>query len=161
MKKVWIKLYKGVDIMDWNAKVKDIIKKGKWAKNSITLGRVQCGKLVEDNEKLMLFIVSDILEKPLYTKVEKVLVADNQIVVFYDGEYGSLLEEEEYDKFSAFLKREEWDVLFGGNTVDRLYKMNMLFEEEGFYIEAHETMEDFLGRYDKDASKEICKEYNL
>ncbi|MCY6369026.1 hypothetical protein [Clostridium ganghwense] len=147
--------------MDWSVKVQKIIDKDKWTKNSITMSRVQCGKLVEENDKLMLFIVSDILDKPFYTRVERVLVADNQIIAFYDGEYGSLLEENEYNKFSAFFKKEEWDILFGGNTIDRLDKMNMISEEEGFYIEAHETMESFLGRYDKNATEQICTHYKL
>ncbi|MCY6959165.1 hypothetical protein [Clostridium brassicae] len=147
--------------MNWNKKIEDIIRDGKWTKNSIRLGRVQCGKLVEEKGSLALFIVSDILMKPLYTKVEKMVVADNEIVVFYDEKFGALLEEGEYEKFSRFFNKEEWDVLFGGDTIDRLDKMELIHEREGFYIEPHETMEAYLGKYDQNATKDLCSQYNL
>lgn len=147
--------------MSWDSKIKDIIQQGKWSKNSISLGRVQCAKLAKEDEKLILFIVSDILTKPLYTKVEKIVVANNEIIAFYDEEFATLLEVEDYNKFSDFFKKEEWDILFGGNTIDRLDKMNLLSDKEGIYVEPHESMNSYLEKYDKNATKEICEEYNL
>lgn len=147
--------------MEWNEKVQNIIKDKKWSKNSIRLGRVQCGKLMEEKGELGLVITSDVLTKPLYGRVEKMVVADNEIIVFYDDNYASILGEEEYDKFSNYFSKEEWQSLFGGDTIEYLEKMNLIEEREGFYLETHETVEQYLGKSDENATKDLCSKFNL
>ena len=126
--------------MNWSQKVENIINNKKWIKNDTGLWKVQCCKLVRDDEDLMVFIVSDELNGPLYTRVEKISVINknSELVVFYDGQYGAVLEESEYDTYSEFVNESEWQALFSGNATTELLKMNMVTDEEGFYIESHE-----------------------
>lgn len=149
--------------MDWSQKVENIISNKRWIKNDTGLWKVQCCKLVRDVEDLMVFIVSDELDGPLYTRVEKISVINNnsELVVFYDGQYGSVLEESEYNAYSEFVTEKEWQALFSGNATAELLKMNMVTDEEGFYIESHEGMERFISDFDEQASEELAEHFNL
>ncbi|KYH29041.1 MULTISPECIES: hypothetical protein [Clostridium] len=149
--------------MDWNKKIEDIINNKKWIKNDTGLWKIQCCKLFKDNGELMLFIVTDELNGPAVARVEKVVVTNNssELVMFYDNEYDAVLEEDEYEHYSEFLTREEWDVLFSGNAAKELFEMDMLSEEEGFYVEPHEGIERFMNNYDKEISEEIAGYFNL
>ncbi|MEA4825808.1 MAG: hypothetical protein VB130_04135 [Clostridium sp.] len=147
--------------MDWNSKIENIIQNKKWIKNDTGLWKVQCCKLVRDKEELMVFIVTDELDGPAYARVEKMVITNNELVVFYDGEYGAPLEENEYENFSDLLTQREWRVLFSGNAVSELLDMDIVTEEEGFYIESHEGINRFINNFDEKASEEIAEHFNL
>lgn len=147
--------------MDWNSKIENIIQNKKWIKNDTGLWKVQCCKLVRDKEELMVFIVTDELDGPAYARVEKMVITNNELVIFYDGEYGAPLEENEYENFSDLLTQREWRVLFSGNAVSELLDMDIVTEEEGFYIESHEGINRFINNFDEKASEEIAEHFNL
>ncbi|QGU95622.1 hypothetical protein GOM49_11475 [Clostridium bovifaecis] len=149
--------------MDWNNKIENILNNKKWIKNDTGLWKIQCCKLFKDNEELMLFIVTDELNGPAVTKVEKVVITNNnnELVMFYDNQYDIVLEEGEYEHYSEFLTVREWDALFSGNAVKELLEMDMVSEEEGFYVEPHEGIERFMNNYDERASEEIAEHFNL
>lgn len=149
--------------MNWNKKVESIIENGMWIKNDTGLWKVQCCKLIRDKEELMLLIVTDELDGPALVRVEKIVVTnnDNELVVFYDGEYKVTLDEEEYENYSEVLTREEWDALFSGNATKQLLEMDVVTEQEGFYVESHEGMSRFVDNYDERASEEIAEYFNL
>ncbi|GEM_PF-1551645 len=149
--------------MNWSKKVENIISNKKWVKNDTGLWKVQCCKLVKEEEDLGVFIVSDELDGPLYTRVEKISVINknSELVVFYDGQYGSVLDESEYDTYSGLVTENEWKALFSGNATTELIKMNMVTDEEGFYIESHEGMERFINDFDEQASEEIAEHFHL
>lgn len=149
--------------MDWNSKIENIIKNKKWIKNDTGLWKVQCCKLVRDKEELMVFIVTDELDGPAISRVEKIVVTNNnnELVVFYDGEFDTTLDEEDYDSYSEFFTLKEWGVLFNGNAAKELLEMDMITDEEGFYIESHEGMSRFIGNFDENASEEITEYFKL
>ncbi|MGY0375038.1 hypothetical protein [Clostridium sp. JNZ J1-5] len=147
--------------MDWNSKIENIIQNKKWIKNDTGLWKVQCCKLVRDKEELMVFIVTDELDGPAYARVEKMVITNNELVVFYDGEYGAPLEENEYENFSDLLTQREWKALFSGNAASELLDMDIVTEEEGFYIESHEGVNRFINNFDEKASEEIAEHFNL
>lgn len=149
--------------MDWNSKIESIIKNKKWIKNDTGLWKVQCCKLVRDKEELMVFIVTDELDGPAISRVEKIVVTNNnnELVVFYDGEFDTTLDEEDYDSYSEFFTLKEWGVLFNGNAAKELLEMDMITDEEGFYIESHEGMSRFIGNFDENASEEITEYFKL
>lgn len=149
--------------MDWNREIEDIIENKRWIKNDTGLWKVQCCKLVRDKEELMVFIVTDELDGPAYARVEKIVVTNNnnELVVFYDGEYGAPLEENEYENFSDLITQQEWKALFSGNAVSELINMNLVTEEEGFYIESYEGINKFINNFDEKASEEIAEHFNL
>lgn len=149
--------------MDWNSKIESIIKNKKWIKNDTGLWKVQCCKLVRDKEELMVFIVTDELDGPAISRVEKIVVTNNnnELVVFYDGEFDTTLDEEDYDSYSEFFTLKEWSALFSGNAAKELLEMDIVTDEEGFYIESHEGMSRFIGNFDENASEEIAEYFKL
>ncbi|MDP4143744.1 MAG: hypothetical protein Q8936_04580 [Bacillota bacterium] len=149
--------------MDWNQRLQDIISRKKWVKNDIGKSRVQCVKLINDNNILMIIIVSDTLDHPVIARVEKVLIIDKQLVLFYDGEYCENIDKDEYARYADFLTNEEWKIIFGGDDVINMLRLNkMISEEEGFYAELHQTIEQFMERgYDKESSESLNKELHL
>lgn len=147
--------------MDWNEKIEEIIKSGKWIKNDIGMARIQCSKLIKDNEELGLFISSDVYNEPVYARVERIVVANNEVIIFYDNEYESVLEEKEYEDYSDLFSIDEWNALFGGETVEKLKEMNLISEKEGFYVETHESIESYINHYDEIISEDICEHFNL
>lgn len=92
--------------MDWKKRIKDIIDNNKWVKNDTGVWKVQCAKLFEDNNTLRLILVTDELEGPVSTQVEKIIVTNNEdLVLFYDERFNSILKEEDYDKFSKVVDK--------------------------------------------------------
>lgn len=149
--------------MEWNKKIEDIIKGKKWMRNDSGLWKVQCCKLFRDNEELMILIVADELEGPACARIEKIAVVNNntELIVFYDNEYDVMLEEDEYENFSEVVSRKEWDVLFEGNATKELIDMGMTLEEEGVYVEPHESVDRFMKNYDEKTSEEIAEHFHL
>ncbi|AGK98231.1 hypothetical protein [Clostridium pasteurianum] len=143
-------------------KIEEIINNGKWIKNDIGMGRVQCIKPVKDSKEMLVIIVSDTLSTPISCRVEKIIIANGEIIVFYDGEYIQRVEKDEYDRYRNFLNENEWDAIFRHDPVKHLYENHMISEEKGLYAEMHETLEKYMqSGYDTEASEFLCKKYNL
>ncbi|EDS76150.1 hypothetical protein [Clostridium massiliodielmoense] len=148
--------------MDWKKRIKDIVNNNKWVKNDTGLWKVQCAKLFEDNNTLRLILVTDELEGPVSAHVEKIIITNNKdLILFYDERFNSILKEEDYDKFSKIVNREQWDALFTGEATKNLVAMNVVGSEEGFYVEPHEAINQFVDNYDEKLSEELDKQFNL
>ena len=148
--------------MDMTSKIDEFISNGKWIKNDIGMGRVQCCKIVRDEKELLILIVSDTLDTPISVSVEKILVVSNEIILFYDGQYIQRVEKSEYKRYKHFLSEEEWRVIFEKNIVKELIKNKMISEDKGFYVEMHETLERYMKNgYDEKLTDIICHKYNL
>lgn len=148
--------------MNLDNKIEKIINNNKWIKNDIGMGRVQCVKLVKDSKELLVIIVSNTLSTPISCRIEKIIIAHEEIVVFYDGEYIQRVEKDEYNRYRNFLNENEWNVIFRNDPVKQLYENHMISEEKGFYAEMHETLEKYMeSGYDAEASEFLCKKYNL
>lgn len=148
--------------MNWDNKIEDIITNDKWIKNDTGLWKVQCSKLFKDEDRLKLLLVTDELDGPACAKVEKIVVTNNNdLILFYDDRFDSILKEDEYDKFSKVVNKKEWDTLFTGKATEELVKMNVTSEEKGFYVEPHESVSDFINSYDEKISDELAQHFNL
>lgn len=148
--------------MNSSRRIDDLIRQGKWIKNDIGMSRVQCFKLLKDEEKLMMIIISEELKIPIFTRVEKIMVVDNEIVLFYDGQYYERVEKDEYNRYKTYLSSEEWNIILEHNAIEKLGEKNMISEDKGFYAELHETIESYIERdYDKESTKELNYTYNL
>ncbi|AJA47535.1 hypothetical protein CPAST_c14560 [Clostridium pasteurianum DSM 525 = ATCC 6013] len=153
---------KNTTSMDIEYKIEKLIYEGKWVKNDIGMGRIQCVKLVKDSKELLVIIVSNTLNTPVSCRVEKIIIVNGEIIVFYDGEYMQRVEKEEKDIYKGILNEREWNIIFKDDPVKKLYENNMISNEKGFYIEMHETLEKYMENgYDTEASKFICKKYNI
>lgn len=142
--------------------IDNIIKGGKWVKNDIGMGRVQCSKLVRDKEKMMIILISDKIEFPICSQVEKMVVVNGEIIMFYDGQYYERVEEEEYDRYKDYLSRDEWSIIHGSEPIKKLEEKNMISDTDGFYAEIHETVNKYIEReYDKKATDELNLAYKL
>lgn len=148
--------------MDWIKYLDNILKNKKWVRNDIGMGRVQFVKLMEIEEDLMLIIASDNLEAPFYTRVENLLIVNNELILFYDGEYGEMLNKNEYDDYKEYISKEEWNSIFERELSLKLEELNFSSKEEGFYAELHETIEEYMeDQYDEEASEKLREHYGL
>ncbi|GAB6149971.1 hypothetical protein [Clostridium novyi] len=148
--------------MDWKKRIKDIIDNNKWVKNDTGVWKVQCAKLFEDDNTLRLILVTDELEGPVSTQVEKIIVTNNEdLVLFYDERFNSILKEEDYDKFSKLVDKEQWDALFTGEATKNLVDMDVVGSEDGFYVEPHEGISRFKDNYNESLSEELDKYFNV
>lgn len=148
--------------MDWKKRIKDIIDNNKWVKNDTGLWKVQCSKLFQDNNTLGLILVTDELEGPILAEVEKIIVTNNEdLVIFYDKIFNSVLKEEDYDKFCKIIDKKQWDALFTGEATKNLVDMDVVISENGFYVESHESINQFTGNYNKSLSEELQKYFNV
>lgn len=148
--------------MNWIKNIEGIIKNGKWVKNNLGMGRIQFGKLVEIDEELMLFIVSDSFDGPLFARVENMLVSNNELIIFYDGEYTENVENTDYDEYSNFFSEEEWDAMYSDTVGDALPDLNIVAKKELFYAELSENVDDYIeSGYDEEATDEICERFNV
>lgn len=153
--------YQDIQNNDVN-RIEEFINKGKWIKNDIGMGRIQCAKLVKDIKELMVIIVSNTMDTPVSCRVEKIIVIHGEILFFYDGQYVQRVEREERNRYKNFLNEEEWNIIFKDNPIENLDKKNMISKEDRFYVEIHESLETYMHNdYDVEASKFICEKYNL
>lgn len=144
--------------------INEIIKRNKWVKNDIAMGRVICSKLIKTNSEpeLMAIITSDQLKKPLAAYIEQILVVKDELVLFYDGQYPTEIEKEEYENYKNYFTKDEWEIVFKDNPTLNLLSGGYISKEEGYYLEIHETMEKFMRRgVNEKESEEIKKEFNL
>lgn len=148
--------------MDYCKAIKGLIDSKKWVRNDMGVAKAQFLKLILVKEKLMLLIISNNISEPLYAKVENVMIINEQITVFYDGEYCITLKEEEYESFKENVTKEEWNVLFHGDVTKDLDELGLLEKEKGFFAELHNNTEQFMkANVDRKASEEICSEYGI
>ncbi|MDT8719089.1 hypothetical protein IAI10_20785 [Clostridium sp. 19966] len=142
-------------------RLKKIIKDKKWIQNDIGMGRIQCAKLCRINDDLVLIISSNISNTPTWARVEKMLYVNEEIVVFYDGEYCEKIPYDDYDEYSEYLDREEWNFIFDEDAANNLKDNDLVSKEDGFYIDIHQNIECYNGQYDEEESDKLNEAYNL
>lgn len=148
--------------MDYSKIIEDVIKENKWVRNNIGMEKIQCIKLVKENENLMVIIVADKLAFPICSLVKKIMVDDGEIILFYDGQYYERVEEGEYNRYKNYLDKEEWNIILGDDPAENLFRKNRVGNREGFYVQLHETVKEFInGKYDKKYTDELNHIYNL
>lgn len=147
--------------MDNIKRLEDIINRKKWIRNDIGMGKIQCSKLINIKDELLLIISSDVNEKPVWARVEKILVANGEIILFYDGEYCEELDQEEYVEYSSFIEENEWRTLFEEGNVSKLVKSNMVSSDDGFYVEAHENIKNYEDQFDEEESTKLNEHFNI
>lgn len=141
--------------------IESVVKEGKWIQNDIGGTRIQCFKVAKDENKLMVIIVSDKLQCPISSMVEKIMVMDKGVVLFYDGQYYERVEENEYNLYKRYLTQDEWNIVINKDPVENLIKKNLVSDRSGIFADIHETVEDYMNRkYDKEATDELNHIYN-
>ncbi|ADL52597.1 hypothetical protein [Clostridium cellulovorans] len=141
-----------------------IIQSNRWVKNDIAMGRIQCSKVVRTNgePELLAIITSNELKEPVAAYIEEVLVANNQLILFYDGQFLTSIGKDEYGEYKDYLSREEWEIVFSKKPSDELVNRGMIAEGQGYLLEIHESMEEFMRRgYSEELSNEIQQMYHL
>lgn len=138
-----------------------IIKEKKWIRNDIGMGKIQCSKLINLKGELILIISSEVNEKPVWARVEKILVVNGEIILFYDGEYCVELEHQEYEEYKEFVEEDEWNCLFEEGNVSKLIEKDLISSNDGFYVEAHENINNYEEEYDDDESNRLNEHFNI
>ncbi|OFH99449.1 hypothetical protein CLOACE_22390 [Clostridium acetireducens DSM 10703] len=153
-------LVKSVDSI---IKLKDLINEGKWVRNDIGMFRIQYGKLLNVKEKLKLIIVSNSLEEPIYTSVEKILISGNdEAILFYDGQYPIRLHRNDYKEYDKYIDKSEWELLFGEDAGTRLERKDLVNKKEGFYVQPHINLENcMMSDYDEEETERVNRYFNL
>ncbi|MFL0250346.1 hypothetical protein ACJDT4_07905 [Clostridium neuense] len=141
--------------------IENVVREGKWIKNNIGATRVQCFKLVEEEKKLMVIIVSDKLECPISSAVEKIMAMDTGIVLFYDGQYYQRVEKNEYDLYKKYLSKDEWNIVLGNEPIENLIKNDLISDKDEISAEVHDNTEAYISRsYDKSDTDKLNYIYN-
>lgn len=147
--------------MDSIKRLEKIIKDKQWIQNDIGMGRIQCAKACIINDELILIICSNISDTPAWARIEKILVQNDEIILFYDGEYCEKIPYDDYEEYSEFINPEEWSLIFGENVADNLKENNLVSQEDGFYIDVHQNIESYKEEYDEEESEKLNSRFNL
>ncbi|MCR3761897.1 hypothetical protein [Clostridium felsineum] len=148
--------------MDYLKTIEEIIRENKWIRNDIGMGKIQCTKIVKENEKLMAIIVSNKLETPISSFIRKIIVLDGEIILFYDGEYYEKVEEGEYNRYKDYFSADEWKIIMGNNKTQELVQRDKVSKREGIYVEIHETAKEYINsNYDEKQTNELNNMYKL
>ena len=148
--------------MNYYVAIDNLVKNKRWVRNDIGLGKVQYLKLISENEKLKILILSNVLPGPLYTNVDNIVVMSDQITVFYDGEHYETLKEGEYEDFKENITKEEWNTLFHGDVTKDLDELGLVEKEKGFIAQAHDDIQHInTASVNMEISEEICRTYGI
>lgn len=147
--------------MNNTVRIKKIIDEKKWIKNDIGMGRIQCSKAILVNGELLLIICSEVNHKPVWARVEKILVSNDEIILFYDGEYCEELELDEFEEYKNYIGRDEWSILFEDENTKRLEELDLISGSDGFYVDVHENIDNYEGEFDEEESEKINSDFDL
>jgi len=148
--------------MNYVKNIENIIKSKKWIKNDMGVQSVQYSKLLGIDEELALFIVSNTLEAPLYSRVENLLIVNDELNLFYNTEFSEILDREEYEDYSDYLSKGEWESLFDNDPGDTLDENGMVSKKEKYYLQSQENIEGIMENgYDEDATETLREYFNL
>lgn len=153
--------------MNYIKKLEGLIEEGKYIRNDIGMGRVQHVKPIMMNERLMIIMVSPELEGPIAARIEEIIVLNDEIIVFYDGEFENALSQDEYEDYKENISSDEWNIIFNTDAGEKLEDADLTSRNEGFYAEMHDTIEDYINEdyinedYDKTQSEAISRHFDL
>jgi hypothetical protein len=147
--------------MDAVNRLENIIENRLWVKNSITMGRIQCAKLIKIKGELVLIVSADIINKPLWARVERLLFSNGEIIVFYDGQYCEELKSEDYNEYKQYLNEDEWKVLFEEDTTVKLEEMKLISKDDGFYFDIHVNIDNYENEYDEEKTLKLNEHFDI
>jgi len=148
--------------MNYVKNIENIIKSKKWIKNDIGVGMVQYSKLLEVDEELILFVLSNNLEGPLYLRVENLLIANDELNLFYNNEFSEVLDIEEYDDYCDNLSKIEWKYLFDNEPGEKLDENGMVSKKEKYFLQSYKNLEAVAENgYDEEATELVKDYFNL
>lgn len=148
--------------MNHSKNIENIIKSKKWIKNDMGAQKFQYSKLLEIDEELALFIVSNTLEGPIYSRVENLLIVNDELNLFYNNEFSEVLDREEYEDYSDYLSKAEWRALFDNDPCEKLDENGMASKKEKYYLQSQNNIESIMeSGYDEDVTETVREYFNL
>jgi hypothetical protein len=138
-------------------RIKEIIGKRKWSKNDLGMSRIQLSKLMIIKNNLVLLIKGDTINAPVWSKVENIQLVEDDIIIYFDGEYDMVLGKGDYEDYKDYVSKEEWQVLFETDTVKKLEEMKLI-DDKGFYLEMHANIRKTENTGEIEKFEEVYKE---
>lgn len=120
-------------------KIRGILDRKKWSKNDLDVSWVQLSKLLVIKNQLVVIIKGNTIDKPVWARIENLKEMNDELIFYYDGEYETVLTEDEYSEYKEYMSKEEWEVLFSTDSLKKLTDMNLI-DDKGFYLEMHANM---------------------
>jgi hypothetical protein len=120
-------------------KIRGILDRKKWSKNDLDVSWVQLSKLLVIKNQLVVIIKGNTIDKPVWARVENLKEMNDELIFYYDGEYETVLAEDEYGEYKEYISKEEWEALFSSDSLKKLTDMNLI-DDKGFYLEMHANM---------------------
>lgn len=138
-------------------RIKVILERKKWSKNDLDVSWVQLSKLLVIKNQLIVIIKGNTIDEPVWAKVENLKEMNGELILYYDGEFETVLTKEEYDEYKEYISKEEWEALFSLDSLKRLSEMNMI-DDKGFYLQMHGNMSKTENTQDMLKYEEVYKE---
>ncbi|GKU28462.1 hypothetical protein [Clostridium folliculivorans] len=141
-------------------RIKVILDRKKWSKNDLDVSWVQLSKLLVIKNQLIVIIKGNTINEPVWAKIENLKEMNGELVLYYDGEFETVLTKDEYDEYKEYIGKEEWEALFSLDSLKKLSEMNMI-DDKGFYLEMHANMSKTENTEDVLKYEEVYKELIL
>ncbi|GFZ31616.1 hypothetical protein CSC2_21420 [Clostridium zeae] len=138
-------------------RIKVILDRKKWSKNDLDVSWVQLSKLLVIKNQLIVIIKGNTIDEPVWAKVENLKEMNGELILYYDGEYETVLTEDEYSEYKEYIGKEEWEALFSIDSLKKLTDMNLI-DDKGFYLEMHGNMRKTENAGDIQKYEEVNKE---
>ena len=146
--------------MDYYSKLNDIIKNKKWFINDMGFGRIQFIKLGLLNETLNVFIICNDNKDIMYNKIEDMVVANEQIVIYYNLKEMKVLHSDEYELFRNIFTKDEWKGIFTKEPSIMLERLGLIEGKKPVISQLYKNIDNIID-IDHKASKDICEKFKL
>lgn len=146
--------------MDYYSKLNDIIKNKKWFINDMGFGRIQFIKLGLLNETLNVFIICNDNKDIMYNKIEDMVVANEQIVIYYNLKEMKVLHSDEYELFRNIFTKDEWNGIFTKEPSIMLERLGLIEGKKPVISQLYKNIDNIID-IDHKASKDICEKFKL
>lgn len=138
-------------------RLENIIQDKKWVRNDIGMVRIQCGKLIRNKEDLILIIAPVMPPEPILARVKKILLVNNELKVFYDGENCEKLNINEFQQYKNFLTEDEWNAIYDNDVIIKLESMDMISKRETFDMDVYENIFNYKSDRNRKENKILSK----
>ncbi|MBK1813626.1 hypothetical protein JHL18_23710 [Clostridium sp. YIM B02505] len=143
--------------MSVSDKVKKILAEKKWSENDLDVSWVQLSKLLVIKNQLIVIIKGNTIDEPVWAKVENLKEMNGELILYYDGEFETVLTKDEYDEYKEYISEDEWEAIFSVDSLKKLSEMNMI-DDKGFYLQMHANMSKTENNGDMLKYEEVYKE---
>ncbi|GFP75157.1 hypothetical protein [Clostridium fungisolvens] len=141
-------------------RIKVILDRKKWSKNDLDVSWVQLSKLLLIKNQLIVIIKGNTLDEPVWAKIENFKEMNDELIFYYDGEYETVLTEDEYEEYKECIGKEEWEALFSIDSLKKLTDMNLI-DDKGFYLQMHGNMSNTENTEGIQKYEEVYKELSM